>query len=222
MANLTHQCVVIARLADFCDWRSRFGGDMRDPTLYLWEKLKEIEEPISTFKQELLDDAVNSFLRRARASVPDEAAIGDFRQFLDRFVSAGDFADASFHLDAKALGDPESRKWAERVLRGLRAYSLLAEEAKPPERRHPGWEKLVAEIYRRLGFDQLEAVLGHKPLTHRRLRMILRRMRFNTADFCAVFHFPTKPEDTFTPFILPRVEALVAANRRFLRRMRRG
>ena len=218
MAELRLQNFVIARLAEYCDFRRPI--DAPDLILYLWEKLKEIEAPLQELKGQTLDDSVRSFLKKAEEGAVTEPILADFKQMLESYLSAGDFVDAIFLLEMPTLRDPSRRILITEHFAKVRAYRKLDEELKPLEKRNKAWEKLVSDICRRLGFDLIERVLKHKPLTERRLRFILRRIRFNTADYCAVFHFPVDADDTFTPFILPRVEALVAANQRLIRRLR--
>jgi len=221
MAELRLQNFVIARLSEYCSFRQPLAlAD--DPVQYLWGKLREIEQPMYELKQQMLSDAVRSFLKRASTVGVNESELADFKQYLESNLDPGDFVDAVFLLDMPSLLDPKRRKLIEEFLLRINAYQRLHEEIKPEAQRSKSWERLVGDISRRLSLDQLERVLRHRPLTERRMRFILRRLRFDTADYCAVFHFPVSPDDTFTPFILPRVEALIAANQRFLRLLRRS
>jgi len=221
MADVQKQSFVIARLADFCRFSQSFERiDARDPIAYLWGKLREIEQPLSNLKQELLTDAVRNFFATLNKEQANENTLADFMQLLDNYLSRSDFADAAFHLDWQGLQDLDRRKNAWEFIQPLRAHDMLNEEEKPPERRGKTWERIVTDIYKRLGYDVMELCHAHKPLTARRLRFFLRRARFQSADFCAVFRFPINEGDTFTPFILPRVEGLIAANRRLLQRLR--
>lgn len=217
--DLRHQFFIIARLADYCDFRRPPPTAGEDPVGYLLRKISETDRPLRELKQELLSGAVERFLREHREGIPPEESFVELRQTLDRFLSPGDFADAAFHLCPQAFADPGRREWSQRCLRGLKARCLLSEEEKPEERRDPAWEKLVSEIGSRLGFPVLEKLVARKPMTRRRLRAVLRRCRLETAEYCSVFRVPLRPDDTFTPFILPRVEALLAANRRLLLRL---
>jgi hypothetical protein len=62
----------------------------------------------------------------------------------------------------------------------------------------------------RLGFNILERAVEHRPMNALRLRR-------RTAEYAAVLHFPKHAQNTFTPFILPRVETLIGAKQRGLR-----
>ena len=210
----------MARFADYCAYSRPYPEGVRDPVSWLWGKLQEIEEPTYVLKQQTLDSHCQHFLKKAAHS-PKPEAVTEFRALLEGYVTGGDFAVASFHLMSPAeLKDPGRLKMLTQCLNGLKVARLLDEENQPEERQGAFYKHLVVGIYKRLRFDQLDTVRRRKPLTLRRLRMLLRRCRFETANYAAVFHFPMNPEDTFTPFILPRVEALVAANRRFLRTLR--
>lgn len=223
MAELRLQNFIIARLADFCDYRRPLDPErIPDPVSFLWAKLGEIDGPLKTLKQQLLDDAIAQFFKSLAMGRIQEAQLADFKQLLESYLPLGDYVDAAFSLELDSLGDPERRLAAETMLRGMKVLALLEEDLKPPPKQNRNWLKLVAEIYSRLEFELLEKVLAHKPLDARRLGFILRRCRFRSADFCAVFRFPTHADDTFTPFILPRVEAFVGANRRLLQRIRIG
>jgi len=221
MADIQKQNFVIARLADYCRYDQSFErSGIRDPISYLWNKLGEVDEPLTDLKQELYADSTRTFFGRLARGELRESELPDYLQFLDNTLSRGDYADAAFHLDWANLQDTGRRQEAVEFLQNLRAYSRLEEEIKPLEHRNKVWERLVSDIYKRLGFDGVEKCHAHKPLTARRLRFMLRRMRFHSADFCAVFRFPVNEGDTFTPFILPRVEGLIAANRRMLKILR--
>lgn len=221
MVDVRLQHFVIARFADYCSFSRPFPDGVRDPIQWLLAKLNELEGPLGQLKQELFEGHWRRFFKKLSDGGATDADVVDFRSLMEGYLSPGDFADAAFHLmDPAGLKDPARRKQAEAFFAGLRAGRLADEEEKPPERQSAPYRKLTGELYKRLQFDLLERVKQHKPLTMRRLKMLLRRCRRDTADYAAVFRFPTSPEDTFTPFILPRVEALVAANRRFLRTLR--
>lgn len=220
MTDVRHQHFVIARFADYCDFSRPFPPGLCDPVSGLLAKLTELEGPLNLLKQGILEGHLRRFFKEVPAGITDEAA-ADFRSVLEGYLAPGDYADACFHLmDHAALKDPGRLKLAMQCIAPMKAVRLIDEEAKPEEKRSKLYKRLVLELTKRLGFDRLEEVRVRKPLTEQRLRMILRRARRETAEYAAVFHFPVTPDDTFTPFIIPRVEALVAVNRRFLRSLR--
>lgn len=221
MVDLSRQTFVVARFADYCAYSRPYPHGESNPVRYLLNKLDELEEPMYLLKQELYDASWRAFLKKAAKEGVSAEEATDLRSKLEGYLSPGDFFDASFHLmDAAGLKDPARRKLAEACLSNLKAERLTAEEERPPEKQSKLFRRLTEEMTKRLRLDLLETVRRRKPLTLRRMLMILRRLRFETAEYAAVFHCPTSPDDTFNPFILPRIEALVSVNRRFLRGLR--
>ena len=221
MVDLSRQTFVVARFADYCSFSRPYPRGESDPVRYLLAKLAELEEPMYLLKQDLYDNAWKRFLKKAAAEGVTAEETTDLRSTLEGYLAPGDFFDASFHLmDAAGLKDPARRKLAQDCLSKLKAERLTEEEERPPEKQSKLFRKLTEDMTKRLRLDILETVRRRKPLTLRRLLMLLRRLRFETAEYAAVFHCPTSPDDTFNPFILPRIEALVAVNRRFLRTLR--
>lgn len=217
MVDVRLQHFVIARFADYCAFDRPLPADSGGPVLYLLQKLDELEGPLCELKQGLFESQCKHMLKRAADGVtPEEAA--DFRSVLEGYLAPADFYDASFHLmEPHRLKEPEALKRAAALFSGLKAAALRDEEARPEEKRSALYKRLTGDLYKRLGLEALETVKRRRPLTPRRLRMIVRRCRRETAEYAAVFHFPVRPDDTFTPFIIPRIEALVCVNRRFLR-----
>lgn len=220
MVDVRLQHFVIARFADYCDYHRPPAPDGSPPALALLQKLEELEGPLRELKQGLFESQWKHLLKRAAAGISAEEA-ADFRSVLEGYLSTSDFYDASFHLMEPArLKDPAALKLATGLFSGLKAVCLLDEEDLPPERHSALFKRLTGDLYRRLGFDRLEAVRARRPLTARRARMLLYRCRRETSEYATVFHFPVRSDDTFTPFIIPRIEALVSVNRRFLRSLR--
>ncbi|TPW21317.1 MAG: hypothetical protein FD126_801 [Elusimicrobia bacterium] len=221
MVDLSRQTFVVARFADYCAFSRPYPRGESDPVRYLLNKLSELEDPMYLLKQELYDSAWKRFIKQAAVEGVTAEEATDLRSKLEGFLAPGDFFDASFHLmDPAGLKDPARRKLAEACLSGLKAERLTEEEERPPEKQSKLYRKLTEDMTKRLHIDLLDTVRRRKPLTLRRMLIILRRLRFETAEYAAVFHCPTSPDDTFNPFILPRIEALVAVNRRFLKTLR--
>jgi hypothetical protein len=216
VADLALQSFVLARLADFCDWRVLKAGAGENPVEFLLLKLREIEPPLYELKEQLFRDAARDFLALAASGAADAGSIQQFSFLLERYLSPGDFVDAVFGLDEAGLREAAARERLCGTLKGLRVYRLLEEESRPPEKRRKSWESLVGEFTRRLGYDALARILARRAITPRRLRFVLRRAQSNVGEYCTVLRHPRGPEDAFTPFMTPRVEALVASTRRFL------
>jgi hypothetical protein len=224
--NPNHQLVILARLSEFCSYHGAAkAGD--DPWGYMLRKLKETEEAFQGLKSELLAATTRGLIRELKAGPVDEERFSDYKVLFERLLSSGDFADLAIHL-RKDGADTEHRiKLIEQVLAGVKPHHLFVEERKPAGERSAAWEKLILELFKRLDLDRLTEILKRKPREgrilaplSRRKAAILRRVRRNVAEYCTVLRIPTSPSDTFTPFMLPRIEALIAANLRFLSRFR--
>lgn len=215
--NPSHQLVIIARLAEFCRYQGATLRHERDPWDYMLRKLQETAEPIAALKESLLNATRARLLEEVQAGGLDAERCSDYRMLFERLLSPGDFADVAIHLTA---GAPNQAAALRNILSQVRATNLFLEEGKAAGQRSPSWDKLVGEMNRRLGLDRLGDVLGRKPRTDKRKAVVLRRVRSNVAEYCSVVHIPTDPKDTFTPFMLPRIEAVIAANLRFLKKYR--
>lgn len=213
----SHQLVVIARLAEFCQWRGGHKALHSDPWLYMRDKLLQIEEPLTALKSELYRSTSRQLLEELEAGPLDAARFSDYRDLFEKLLSRGDFADLAIHL---APAPPPQVSSIKALLGEFRPHHVFLEERKPAKERSPSWEKLVAELTKRLRLDLLGKVLARKPKTAKRRAYILRRLRASVAEYCTVVHVPLTASDTFTPFMLPRVEAIVAANLRFLNEYR--
>jgi hypothetical protein len=180
------------------------------------DKLLQIEAPLAGFKQDLFDRTRRRLMGELRAGPVSEENLSEYRFLFDSLLSRGDFVDAVVHL----TGGQPPLGLLETTLAAMKANNLFVEERKPPTARNPAWEKLVGEISRRLDLDMLDKVMARPGRTPRRRAAVLRRLRRNVAEYCTVVRIPMDPGDTFTPFLLPRVEAVVAASLRFLTRYR--
>jgi len=210
---VTRQQFILARLADFCDYGGMVPHYERDPWSYMRSKLDELEDAVGELKGKQLADACDRFLAELAAGSVDEGSLAEFKALLDSYLSPGDFADVAIHLSAERLSDPSGRVWAIGLLRRVRAAAPFAASADPMPMQ-------AAELYRRLGFDVYERILTRKPKTARRKRMTLRRMRRRIAEYCSFLHPPVSPDDTFSPFVIARVSAVLMACRRLLDRCR--
>lgn len=210
----THQLVILARLAEFCEYKRHAYQDS-DPWDFMRRKLRETQPPLAKLKDELLSGTSGKLLEELRAGPLDNERLADYKTLFERLLSPGDFADLAIHLQ-DGIDPAEMLSSCKRVLQLVRAHNAFAEEAKPAARRSQAWEKLVAELNRRVGIEALDQTLSRKPKTARRRAFVLRRLRRNVAEYCTVVRIPKSPQDTFTPFMLPRVEGLIAASLRLL------
>jgi hypothetical protein len=210
----THQLVILARLAEFCEYRKHARQDS-DPWEFMRRKLHETEHPLTKMKDALLAMTSGKLLEEMKAGPLDNERLADYKTLFERLLAPGDFADLAIHLQP-GVEPKQMLASCAQVLNLVRAHNAFLEEAKPAGRRSPAWEKLVAELNGRIGIDELDKILARKPKTARRRAFVLRRMRRNVAEYCTVVRIPKDPHDTFTPFMLPRVEGLIAVCLRFL------
>ena len=218
--RVTQQMVILARLRDFCSYGTAVGQYETEPWHYMTSKLREIEPAVRILKQEQLAAAKARFCAALEQSVPDEAFLAEFREVLDRSLAPGDFIDIAFNLNPADLAEPSRREMLLDLLNRAKAQSLFDEQKKPFAQRSQAFQKIVKELNERLTLDVLDQVMSQKAVTPRRKSMVLRRLRRNVANYCAVLHVPATPEDTFSPFMLHRVEAMAVACLGFLDRHR--
>lgn len=219
--NPANQMIILARLSEFCQYHGAFTLHYeRDPWEYMMRKLLETEEPLANLKGDLFQATKKKVLAEMRAGSMDEERYADFKILFERLLSMGDFADLAIHLTTMDCDPAHQLRTVITILDTVRPHHLFIEERKPPEERTLSWEKLIKQLSERLDLGLLARVLSRKTRTARRKKVILRRLRKNVAEYCTVLHIPTDPSQTFTPFMLPRIEALIAANLRFLTRYR--
>lgn len=209
----SHQLVIVARLSEFCQFHRRLLDHHYDPWTFMREKLLQIEQPLRAMKAELLESTRKELLGELAAGPIEEERFSDYKLLFERLVSRSQFVDVAIHLGA---APPPSLPLLRQALAELRPHDVFQEERLPEAQRSPAWERLIRELRGRLKLDLLETILRRKPLTDRRRQMVLRRLRREVAEYCTVVHIPTEAQDTFTPFMLPRIEALVAACLRLL------
>lgn len=177
---------------------------------YLITALRDIADNVLEIKKAALAGACARFSEKLAGRLAEEE-ITAFKDILDKLVSA----EAFLYIEAGLAGSP--RLLRER-LAGLKPLSLALEESRGALK-DPAGERLVAEAYRRLGFDKLEA--GYLQTVNGLAReRALAAARGNVADYCCVYRVPVSKEDTLTPFSLSRVDAVAAACYRLLRRLR--
>lgn len=215
----SHQLVILTRLGELCRFRGATLHHESDPWNYMRRKLHETEPALAGLKEELFRTTNKNLLEELENGEMDGKRCADYKTLYEKLLSAGDFADLAIHLEPS----PDPKRQAQRcrqLLSQTGPTNLFIEEGKAPEERSPSWEKLVLELYRRLDLNRLEKILARKPRTAKRKAVILRRVRGNVAEYCSVIHVPSDAGEIFTPFMLRRVEGLIAASLRFLNRYR--
>lgn len=217
--NPTHQLVILARLSEYCQYRGATLTHEKDAWGYMRRKLSELQEPVAGLKQDLFTITSAALLKELKEGMNEERFI-DFKVLFERLLAPGDFADLAIHLTTRGTSPAAQIQAVGQILSQVKPNTLFLEESKPLEQRSPAWEKLISQLYTRLDFDRLGEILKRKPRTARRKAYVLRRVRRNVSEYCSVLRIPTDPGDTFTPFMLPRIEGVIAANLRLLNKYR--
>lgn len=206
---------LLARLSEAASFPQAVRDYESDAWSYLRRKLGECEAPLRAYKRTLYEEAVGKLLADLQEPFLKPGLLIDHKETFEKLLAPGDFADLAFNLEP---GDPKSRREAVKaVLVAARPKTVFDTEALPPERRGKAWEALVVETSRRLEFDQLAALAARGPKTPRRRAYLVRRARRNLAEFLTVTRGEAGMRDEVTLFVLTRVEAAIAALRRFLK-----
>ena len=217
---VTHQQFIIARLADFCRYDDTTARRDEDPWIYMRDKLRELEEPLKLLKQAQLMIARDHFVEQLNQKKISEVDLIEFKAILNGYLSPGEFVDVVIHLDMKSLANPDRCAWVLTMMAVLKAFSLFDEEKKAEEVRFKSPKKRVMDMGFRLRLDIMEKILTRKAVSNKRKHTLLRRIRQRVDEFCSVLHLPTTPQDTFSPFMVQQVEAMVVALLRFMTKFR--
>ena len=207
---------LLARLGEAASYPTAVRAYEPDPWGYLRRKLRECEEPLRAYKQALFEARRDALLAELSEPFLKPGSVMDHKEAFEKLLPPSDFADLSFHLEPGA--DPKTRREGVRsVLAAAKVRTVFDVEALPVERRGKPWETLVGDIWRRLDFDRLGAVLAHGKPSAFRKAMVARRLRRNLAEFVSVARAEGGARDEITLFVLTRLEAALAACVRFVR-----
>jgi hypothetical protein len=207
--------VLVARLGEAASWSGKVRDYEPDAWGYLRRKLESTEGPFRELTEHRFAEACARLLEELRGPFLKPGSLLEHKELFERLLPAGDFADLSFHLTPG--GDPSSRReGAAAVLAHAKPRTFFDVERLPPERRPKDWQLLVAQLEQRLGLGPLRSILGRRPRTPFRLNMTARRVRRNLGEYLAVTRHEQGAREELTPFVLSRLEALVAALRRFV------
>lgn len=206
---------LLARLGEAAQWAGKVREYEPDPWGYLRRKLESTEGPFRELTDQRYREARERLLEELKAPFLAPGVLVEHKELFERLLPTGDFADLSFNL---APGqDPASRReGADQVLKHAKPRTFFELEQLPPERRPKDWEKLVLQMEQRLGVPALKAILAKKERTPFRLNMTARRLRRNLGEYLTMTRHEQGARDELTPFVLSRLEALVAALRRFV------
>ena len=205
----TKQLIVIARLGEFCTWNDIVRRHAGEPWTWMRGKLTQADDALAELKGELLSACAKSVIKDIESGQADETRCADYRFLFDALLRRGDFADLAIHLE------PRLAKASLPLIR-----QVLARVEPAPSSDTDRLGPLMLQLKDRLQIGLLDQVMMRKPRTPRRRALVLHRLRLNVREYCTVMRMPLDASDTFTPFMLPRVEALIASCLRFLNRYR--
>jgi hypothetical protein len=213
---------LVARLAEAVRWDDKVRRHEPDPWSYVRRKLLETEGPLREFKVQLLSEASEKLLLDLADADLSDSSLTAHRESFEPLLMIGDYADLMFNLSS-SLAPSHRVAGARAVLAKAQVLTAFDIEALPPDRRPRSWEKQVPTMARRLQIDVLERIVDERPLeTDLRRFAIARRLRRNLSEFLSVTRGAGGPvmRDEITPFMLGRLEAVIAASLRLLNRYR--
>lgn len=206
---------LLARLNEAASWTGKVREYEPDPWGYLRRKLEATEGPFRDLTEQRFRQARDRLLEDLKAPFLPPGALVEHKELFERLLSPGDFADLSFNL-APGVAPPSRREGAAQVLAHAKPRTFFDVERLPPERRPKEWQALVAQLEQRVGVAALKVILERGERTPSRLNMTARRLRRNLGEYLAVTRHEQGAREELTPFVLSRLEALVAALRRFV------
>lgn len=204
MSRIEHQIMFISMLREFTG---------KVPAVYASQKeffinsLRRMSEHLVDLKRETLKEICGNFAAKLDKGTVTGQAIIEFKEQLEKLVSDRDFALISGSL----IGGKELIKKRLSVLAPL---SLLDEEKKE-EGRDPEVERQIKKAYERLDFPSLVREFGASP-GDKTLDEVLAKARAEVAEYCCLYRIPLDQNDTFSPFSLLHVDAVLAACGRLL------
>ena len=206
---------LLARLGEAASFPRVVRHYETDSWGYMRRKLADCESPLRDYKSELFEAASARLLEDLQGSFLKPDALIDHKETFEKLLTAGDYADFSFHLDPG--GDPEKRRASlKAMLDAARPKTVFDVERLSPERRGKPWQDLVSDISRRLELDKLRTMYDRGPKTEFRRAYVIRRLRRNLGEFMTVTRGEFGMREEVTLFVLTRVEAVIAALLRFL------
>jgi len=173
--------------------------------------LRAAEEPLAALQREAYREACDRFLEKLGQGRATPEFVAEFKDPLDKLLSSKDFA-------LMEGGLPGSPGVVRSRLASLRPLSI-AEGERTGTLRDSGAERLVAEAYRRLGFDSLERELSGRA-GDEAFDAVLLKARRGVGDYCRMYQVSPSPEDTLPAFSLSRIDAVLGACYRLLSRLR--
>ena len=183
-----------------------------DQKEFFINSLRRMSEHLLDLKKATLEEASETFTGKLGRGLVTAETLAEFKELLDKTVSAGDFA----LIIGSMIGSPELIR---KRLAALAPFSLVEEEKKT-RGRDPEAERHIGNAYARMNFAPLVKELGASP-DDRTLDAVLSKARAEVAEYCCLYHIPLDSGDTFTPFSLLHVDAALAATYRLLSDIRK-
>lgn len=203
-----HQSGLAARLRELGG--EDFPNSLNQKEFFI-SALRAAEEPLAALQREAYREACERFLAKLGQGRATPEFVAEFKDPLDKLLSSRDFA-------LMEGGLPGSPGVVRSRLAALRPLSI-AEGERTGTLRDSGAERLVAEAYRRLGFDSLERELAGRS-GEEAYDAVLLRARRNLGDYCRLYQVSPSPDDTLPAFSLSRIDAVLGACYRLLTRLR--
>jgi len=210
MTKMDHQIMLIVGLREFTGKVPSFYSNQ---TEFITTSLQSMAEHLFNLKRETLKEACASFIRKLDKGILTEEAIAELKDRLDKLISGTAFKTIS-------AGMVGSRELITKRINALVPVSLYEEERKP-ENRDPESCRRVSEAYARLNFAPLAGRVNAAP-DERTIDAALVKARAEVAEYCCLYHIPLSENDTFTPFSLLCMDAVLAAFYRLLSNIRRA
>lgn len=202
--------MLIVRLREFT---GRVPAVYANQTEFIITSLQSMSEHLIDLKRETLKEACEGFNRKLDRGTVTDAMIAEFKDRLDKLISGRDFR----MVCASMVG---SKELVRKRLSTLGPVSLFEEERKTSGRDTEA-DRRVREAYARLNFAPLVRQVNAAP-DERTVDAALVKARAEVAEYCCLYHIPLNEDDTFTPFSLLCVDAVIAACYRILSNIRKA
>lgn len=210
MFKLDHQVRFISMLREFT---GKVPAGYANQKEFFINSLRCMSEHLVGLKRETLTEACGNFAAKLDKGQVAGKTIIEFKEQLEKLVSAKDFELISGSL----IG---SKELVKKRLSALAQLSLTDEEKKGGGR-DPEAERHIQGAYDRLNFPALVREAGASP-DDRALDAVLAKAREEVAEYCCMYHIPLDADDTLSPFSLLRVDAVLAACYRILSEIRKS
>jgi len=207
--------LLIKKLREYCNYSEREKRylntiEFTHTSLYLMAE-SPMELRLQTFN-ELRD----SYLNALNKGEPTDKQGEKLLELLDRSVSESLFARIKSAMNFRCKNTLIG------LLTDIELLSMIEEGRKPLEKRSKETEAVISFVYRRLGFDNLEKEFTiSQDKGDATVDVILSKARENVAEYCCALHIPMNEDDTLSPFLLSQIDALIAANERLIKNLRR-